>query len=176
MSFHSHILHNSSTTLTENQQLQSPLWLPKKAMTLKPQSQSTHPASDKFINLVNNARIPWSNNIELKEEIQKIIENCSICRIYRKTAPRSVLGLAKATLFQETVAMDFKFYHRKMYYVSLIFILDYLSQPLFWIKTLISSSRLSLQFGSQFIDLSKNSEQITEENSHTMNIYNSVKA
>ena len=138
--------------------------------------QSAHPPSDKFINLVNNARIPWSNNNGLKDEIQKILENCSICRIYRKTAPRSVLGLAKATLFQETGAMDFKFYHGKMSYISLIFILDYLSQPLFWIKTLIPSSRLSLEFGFQSNDFPKNSEQITEENSHTMNIYNSVKA
>ena len=68
---------------------------------------------------------------ELKEDIQKILENCSIYRIYRKTAPRSVLGLAKATLFQEAVAMDFKFYHGKMCYISLILILDYQSQILF---------------------------------------------
>ena len=107
MPFYSHKLHNSSTALTENHQLESPLWLPKKAMTLKPHYQSPHPTSDKFINLINSKGIPWSNNNEMKEEIQKILENCSICKIYRKTAPRPVVGLARAKTFQETVAMDF---------------------------------------------------------------------
>lgn len=95
-------------------------------MALKPHCQSAHLKSDQSINLVNNAGIPLSNYNELKEEIQKILENCSICKIYRKTAPRHVLGLARPTLFQETVAMDFKFYHGKICYIWLILILDYL--------------------------------------------------
>lgn len=36
-------------------------------MVLKPHYQSPHPTSDKFINLINNKGIPWSNNNEMKE-------------------------------------------------------------------------------------------------------------
>ena len=39
-------------------------------------------------------------------EVQKISENFSICKIYRKTPPRPVVGLPMGTRFQETVTMD----------------------------------------------------------------------
>ena len=61
-----------------------------KAMILKIHRQFAHPTPDKTINLINNAGIPWSNNKELKEEIQKISENCSLCKIYKKT-PQDLL-------------------------------------------------------------------------------------
>ena len=80
-----------------------------KAMALKLHCQFTDPTTDKLINFLNNAGIPWSKNNELKEEIQKISENCSIRKIYRKTPPRSVVGLLMAKAFQETIAMDLKF-------------------------------------------------------------------
>ena len=60
---------------------------------------------------MNNAGIPWSNNNKMKEEIQKISENCSICKMYSK---RPVVGLSMTTTFQETVAMDLKFYRGKI--------------------------------------------------------------
>ena len=83
-------------------------------MTLKLHRQFTHPTPDKLINLISNAGIPCSNNNKPKEETQKISENCSICKIYRKTPPRPVVGLLIAKTFQETVAMELKFYHGKI--------------------------------------------------------------
>ena len=61
-------------------------------MALKLHRQFTHPAHDKLINLINNAGNPWSNNKDLKEEIQQILENCSICKIYKKT-PQACCGI-----------------------------------------------------------------------------------
>ena len=95
-----------------------------KGMALKLHLQFAHPTPDKLINLINNAGIPWSNNNELKEEIQKISENCSICKIYRKTPPRPVVGLPMTTAFQEAVAMDLKFYRGKI----LLHLVDHCNQ------------------------------------------------
>ena len=86
--------------------------------------QFTYPTSDELINLINNARIPWSNNNELKEEIQKISENCSICKIYRRTSPRPAVRLSMARTFQETVEIDLKFYQGKI----LLHLIDHCTQ------------------------------------------------
>ena len=93
-------------------------------MAPKLHCQFAHPTLDKFITLINNAGILWSNNNELKEEIQKISENCSICKIYNKTPPRHVVRLTMATEFQEMVAMDLKFCRGKI----LLHLIDHCTQ------------------------------------------------
>ena len=72
--------------------------------------QFAHPTHDKLICLINNAGTHWSENNELKEKIKRVSENCTTCKIYRKAPPRPMVGLLMATPFQETVAMDLKFY------------------------------------------------------------------
>ena len=84
------------------------------AIAIKLHRQFAHPTSDKLIRLINNAGNPWCDNLELKNEIKSISKNCSTCKVYRKNPPRPVVGLAMATNFQETVAMDLKFCHGKI--------------------------------------------------------------
>ena len=47
---------------------------------------------------------------ELKKLIKKVSDECLICKIYRKTPQRPIVGLPMATSFQECIAMDLKFY------------------------------------------------------------------
>ena len=64
--------------------------------------------------MLKKAGNPWSQNKELHDELQKIDKECETCQRYRKTSPRPVVGLPMATKFQETVAMDLKFYKDKI--------------------------------------------------------------
>ena len=48
------------------------------------------------------------------EEINNVSSNCTTCKLYKKTPPRPVVGLPMATEFQETIAMDLKFYNDKI--------------------------------------------------------------
>ena len=47
---------------------------------------------------------------KLKKLIKKVSDECLICKIYRKTPQRPIVGLPMATSFQECIAMDLKFY------------------------------------------------------------------
>ena len=51
---------------------------------------------------------------KLKEELKKVTEECATCQVYQKAPPKPVVGLPMATKFQETVAMDLKFYENKI--------------------------------------------------------------
>ena len=64
--------------------------------------------------LVSHAGSPWANNSALKTQIHQTVDNCSTCNLYKKPPPRPVVGLPLATRFQETVAMDLKFYSGKI--------------------------------------------------------------
>ena len=83
-------------------------------IALKLHRQFAHPSQDKLLQLVSNAGHPWCNNQELKEEIKSVSENCSTCKIYKKPPSRPIVGLPMASQFQETVAMDLKFYHGRI--------------------------------------------------------------
>ena len=48
------------------------------------------------------------------EEINNVSSNCTTCKLYKKMPPRPVVGLPMATEFQETIAMDLKFYNDKI--------------------------------------------------------------
>ena len=64
--------------------------------------------------LLNYAGEPWNNDEELKHHIPKKCEEFTICQVYQKPPPRSVVRLPLASSFQECVAIDLKFYHNKI--------------------------------------------------------------
>ena len=76
--------------------------------------QFAHPSLNQILSLINKAGPPWNKNEELKTELKRIDQECSTCQIYRKSPARPVVGLPMATRFQETVAMDLKFYDKKI--------------------------------------------------------------
>ena len=86
-------------------------------VALKLHRQFPHPAQEKLLKLINNARHPLSinnaghplsTNNELKEKIKEVSNTCTTCKLYKKTLPRPAVGLPMATRFQETVAMELK--------------------------------------------------------------------
>ena len=76
--------------------------------------QFAHPSLNQIMSLINKAGPPWNNNKELISEIKRIDKECATCQIYRRSPPRPVVGLPMASKFLETVAMDLKFYDKKI--------------------------------------------------------------
>ena len=64
--------------------------------------------------MLNSAGDPWQSDEELKKLIKKVSDECAICKIYRKTPQRPIVGLPIATSFQECIAMDLKFYEGRI--------------------------------------------------------------
>ena len=91
-------------TITENKS--------KHDIAVKLHRQFAHTPAEKLVKLLNAAGEPWCGDSELKNEIQKVTNNCQTCKDYRKATPRPVVGLPMASTFQECVAMDLKFYKR----------------------------------------------------------------
>lgn len=83
-------------------------------IALKLHRQFAHPSKEKLLQLIKNAGEPWCSNQKLKAEINEVSKNCPTCKLYKKAPPRPVVGLPMATEFQETVAMDLKFYNNKI--------------------------------------------------------------
>ena len=83
-------------------------------IALKLHRQFAHPSENRLLNLINHAGHPWSGNENLKKEIKQISQNCDICKRFKKPSPRPVVGLPMASTFQETVALDLKFYNGKI--------------------------------------------------------------
>ena len=81
----------------------------KTAIANKLHHQFAHSPPDKLPHLLNSAGNPWSKDEELKNETQLISKNCLICKLYKKPAPKPIVGLPNASRFQELVAMDLKF-------------------------------------------------------------------
>ena len=75
--------------------------------------QFVHPSIDKIVSLVTKPGEPWSENKELLSELKRIDKECTTCQVYRKFPPRPV-GLPMATQFLEALAMDLKFYDKKI--------------------------------------------------------------
>ena len=81
-----------------------------KEIAIKLHRSFGHPSANKLLQLVGNAGKRWSSNENLKKEIQEVTDHCKICQIYKKPPPRPVDSLPMASTFQETVAMDLKYY------------------------------------------------------------------
>ena len=72
------------------------------------------PPPEKLLHLLNSAGNPWSEDKELKNEIKLISKNCSTCKLYKKPAPKPIVGLPNVSRFQELVEMDLKIYKCKI--------------------------------------------------------------
>ena len=67
--------------------------------------QFAHPTANKLMKLVEEAGLL---NNEWKQEIQKVSDKCDICRKFKKTPPRPVVGFPVGKVFNEAVGMDLK--------------------------------------------------------------------
>ena len=56
----------------------------KNNIAIKLHWQFAHPSPERLLKLLNLTGDPWHSDKELKELIKKIIEKCTICKIYRK--------------------------------------------------------------------------------------------
>ena len=81
-----------------------------KDIAIKLHRQFAHPSKGRLIDLINKAGDHWSQNSELIQEVNDISDNCDICKKYKKTPARPVVGLPMASSFLETVALDLKDY------------------------------------------------------------------
>lgn len=79
-----------------------------KDIAIKLHRSFAHPSEEKLLKLLNSSGKEWSENVELKNEIKKVTDNCQICKIYKKPPPRPTVSLPMSNQFQETVAMDLK--------------------------------------------------------------------
>ena len=82
----------------------------KNDIAIKLHQQFAHPLPEKLLKLLNSAQDSWQSDEELKKLIKKVSNECAICKIYRKTPQRLVVGIPMATSFQECTAMDLTFY------------------------------------------------------------------
>ena len=80
----------------------------KEKTALKLHSQFAHPTKGKLLKLVERAGL--GGDQDLREAIEKISSQCKICLEYRKPTPPPAVGLPHALEFNETVAMDLKFF------------------------------------------------------------------
>ena len=96
------IIFTASVILTKSQQ------------ALKLHKQFAHAPADRVIALLNAAGKPWSTDKELKSELRNLENSCSTCLEYAKESPRPSVGLPSANFFQDTVALDLKFYQSRI--------------------------------------------------------------
>lgn len=82
-----------------------------KDIAIKLHRQFAHPTKERLLSLLCKAGKTWSENTDLIKEVKEISDNCDICKKYKKTPARPVVGLPMASMFLETVAMDLKEYH-----------------------------------------------------------------
>ena len=72
---------------------------------LKLHHQFAHPPAKKLIALLKDANV-WFGDYQ--DIIDKIHQQCELCKVYAKTPPRPVVGLLMANQFNEKVSMDLK--------------------------------------------------------------------
>ena len=87
----------------------------KKEIAVKLHRSFAHRPAEKLLKLINNSGQEWSENADLKKEIKEVTINCEICKRYKKAPPQPVVSLPKACQFQETVAMDLKYYQSHIF-------------------------------------------------------------
>ena len=86
----------------------------KKDIAIKLHRQFAHAPAEKIIKLLKSAKDPWNSDTELFDCMEKVSITCDTCNRYRTAPARPAVGLPMATKFQETVAMDLKFYDSKI--------------------------------------------------------------
>ena len=69
-----------------------------------------HPSAERLHRLLDGAGDKWSQNENLRQEINTVTKNCDVCKVYKKPPSRPVVALPQSSEFQELVAMDLKQY------------------------------------------------------------------
>ncbi len=91
----------------------------KEKIVLKLHKQFCHCSSDRLKRLIKASEI-WKEDIEILNAVDKVTENCQICKIYKRAPPRPVVGLPLASDFNHTVAMDLITYKQGTWILHLI--------------------------------------------------------
>ena len=94
----------------------------KSRVAMKLHRQFGHPTKLKLFEILKRAGL--GDDDELKNEVDKVYETCDICRNFKKQSPPPAVGLPHATFFNETVAMDLKFYKGKI----ILHLIDHLTR------------------------------------------------
>ena len=87
---------------------------PKSVIADKIHRQFAHAPADKLIRLLNNAGSPWCEDKELNDQLKSTVRECKTCKLYKKPLPTPVVAMPLASWFQQTVAIDLKFYWGKI--------------------------------------------------------------
>ena len=80
----------------------------KKKMAQKLHSQFAHPPKNKLLQLIDRAGLGYDE--ELVEQINQVQDECKVCKEYARPSPVPAVGLPHASKFNETVALDLKFF------------------------------------------------------------------
>ena len=80
----------------------------KAKMAKKLHAQFGHPPLKKLLKLIERAGL--GGDKELVSELSNVHTTCAICKEYTKPSPTPVVGLPHAERFNETVALDLKFF------------------------------------------------------------------
>ena len=83
----------------------------KKNMAAKLHSQFGHPSNEKLKQLVSSAGV---TDKEFSDILQDHAEQCEICLRYRKKNPRPIVGMSLSKEFNDSVAMDLKFFDQSI--------------------------------------------------------------
>ena len=76
--------------------------------------QFAHPTADKLKQLLRNA---GRTDSELLSSVDKVTQNCDTCRRYKRPRPRPVVAMPLASRFNDTVALDLKFWFQSYFLV-----------------------------------------------------------
>ena len=94
----------------------------KEKIAKKLHFQFAHPTKGKLLKLIERAGL--GGDRKLVQAIDKVYDECRICIEYKKPTPTPAVGLPHATKFNETVAMDLKFFNGKI----ILHLIDHLTR------------------------------------------------
>ena len=89
----------------------------KRSKLVKLHKQFGHASSNNLKNLMRKA---GCLNDEISKLVSEICDNCDICKKYKKASPRPVVGLPRATDFNQSVAMDLHHIDKNLWYFHMI--------------------------------------------------------
>ena len=86
-------------------------------MAVKLHKQFAHPSAEKLVKLIKKS---GCFDGDLIKEVQLISENCKTCLKYKKTPARPTVSLPLAYTFNDTVAMDLKYWDKNYHFLVLV--------------------------------------------------------
>ena len=84
----------------------------RKQMATKLHSQFGHPTRKNLVKVVKRAGMGADR--ELIQEVGSVRRNCKVCKEFTRPSPTPAVGMPHAERFNETVAMDLKFFEGKI--------------------------------------------------------------